>query len=226
MKHIVENIWEVFRAPIRYIKIFDESFIEWLLKFQPTILSLWIKEDVITSFETLDRIFKNLKVESFDLESIKTDKTTKVMEPIPFPYITVQNSYWLTLPAILNGSYTIICLYGSELTPKDINTILKEWQMGTKLQSLLSLEICTVTLLDAESCIREIYKDLNLTLSDRKDENPTIGNIHDENIYRRAQEKHRTLNLVRSDGTIGSITRSYTVDKYRKNAIYFRLFVW
>ncbi|PIC52945.1 hypothetical protein B9Z55_002848 [Caenorhabditis nigoni] len=66
MTQMMEHICEVFRSPICEMHIFEESLIEWIIKFQPIIRRVGIRENVITSVESLDRVLKNLKVtESF-----------------------------------------------------------------------------------------------------------------------------------------------------------------
>ncbi|PIC31724.1 hypothetical protein B9Z55_012326 [Caenorhabditis nigoni] len=142
-KRIVENIYEVFQSPICRIDICDEQFVEWIIKFQPAARYFWIHNDV-TSGETLDRVFKSLKgTNYFFSKSTITGEETTVTEPIPSRVIRLTYSSWFTLPLILNGSNSVMELYRSNLTPKDINTILKEWQMGTKLQNLEYLSIET-----------------------------------------------------------------------------------
>ncbi|CAO4384462.1 unnamed protein product [Caenorhabditis nigoni] len=67
----------------------------------------------------------------------------------------------------------MIRLHGSKLTPKEINTILKEWKMGSKLCNLEYLEIDTVAFQDAESYTNEILKDLDWTDGNENDGRPT-----------------------------------------------------
>ncbi|PIC31721.1 hypothetical protein B9Z55_012324 [Caenorhabditis nigoni] len=224
---MTEHICEVFRSPLRDIEIFDQSMIEWLIKFQPTIRSVWIPDGVITSPELLDRMLKNLKMMiRFDLGSIKTDETIQIMEPISSRSILVWKPYWITLPSILNGTNSMIRLYYSKLAPKDINTILKEWQMGSKLQKLEYLEIKTSLLLDDDIYANEVLKDLNVTVIDGYDERPmgVILKDDDDNV----EEIHypsrveRVHNLIRNDGMIGSIFRSVTYGK----TVFFNFQVW
>ncbi|PIC31640.1 hypothetical protein B9Z55_012272 [Caenorhabditis nigoni] len=172
LKQMVDHICEVFRSPISGIYIFDESHIEWIeriIKFQPTD-RVWINKDIIKSVETLDRVFKNLKgTKYFRLESISIDENFQYKEPIPFRSITIDNSHWVTLSSILNGTNSIIRLYESKFTSKDINTILKEWQTGSKLRNLEFLLIQTTTSLDAA----EVFEELNWTDGDEIDGRPT-----------------------------------------------------
>ncbi|PIC31701.1 hypothetical protein B9Z55_012310 [Caenorhabditis nigoni] len=171
MKQMVEHICEVFRSPISDIRIFDESLIEWIIKFQPTIGHLWIRDGIISSVNTLDRIFKYLKVtEHFGLQSTPIDKQFQIAEPIPARSIFVRNSFWLTLPSILNGTNSHILVYDSKLTSKDINTILKEWQKGSKLRHLEFLEIEFVQDHTSHS---ELLDGLKWTESDGNDGRPT-----------------------------------------------------
>ncbi|CAO4372364.1 unnamed protein product [Caenorhabditis nigoni] len=173
-KQMTEHICEVFRSPISGIDIAEESHIEWLIKFQPTIRCVTIREDVVTSVDTLYRVLNNLNVtEYFWLGSIATDEYFQYLEPIPFRSIAIKNSSWVGLPSILNGINSIICLFESNLTAEDINTILKEWQMGTKLQNLEYLRIDICTLLDAGIFIETAVKGLEVTLSDGNDGRPT-----------------------------------------------------
>ncbi|PIC31778.1 hypothetical protein B9Z55_012357 [Caenorhabditis nigoni] len=173
MKKMVELICEVFRFSICGIYIVEESQIDWIVKFQPEVRHVYIKNNVVTSVETLDHVFKNIKVtEHFVLGSIGTEKETKSKESIPYRSVSIWSSSWVTLPTVLNGNNSIIRLIDSKLTPKDINTILKEWQMGTKLQNLEYLEIEIFTTQDLESLSNEAVKDLNLTESDGNDGRP------------------------------------------------------
>ncbi|PIC31737.1 hypothetical protein B9Z55_012333 [Caenorhabditis nigoni] len=126
---MTEHVCEVFRSPICAIIIGEQSLIDWIIKYQPTIREVWIHDDVITSVETLDRIFKNLKVtDYFQLGSLAIDEKFQYTEPIPFPSLTISTSSWFPLPALLNGNNSIIHLFGSKWTANDINTILREWQ--------------------------------------------------------------------------------------------------
>ncbi|PIC31725.1 hypothetical protein B9Z55_012327 [Caenorhabditis nigoni] len=169
-----EHIYELLRSPIYDMHIMEKPQLDWLIEFQPTIRKIWIRGDVNTPFETLDPIFKRLKVtDRFRLQSVEADMKTKVTEPLPYRSITIDHSYWLSLPAILNGNNFIILLDRSELTPKEINTILKEWQMGNKLRNLKYLKIRTSKLKDLDSYTNEVLKDLNSTESDGNDGRPS-----------------------------------------------------
>ncbi|CAO4372404.1 unnamed protein product [Caenorhabditis nigoni] len=171
IKQMIEYICELFRSQVTGITIADESLIEWIINLQSTIRYVWIDDDVVNSVETLDRIFENLKVtKHFRLKSI--DKKTKITKPIPCPSISIHNSYWFTLPAILNADNSIIRLYGSKLTPSDINTILKKWQLGLKLRNLEYLKIETSTFLGYDDSNDEILKDLDLTVVGGNDGRP------------------------------------------------------
>ncbi|CAO4372394.1 unnamed protein product [Caenorhabditis nigoni] len=184
LKQMVEHICEVFRSPIREITIVEQSLIDWIIKFQPTIPYLTIEKDVITSVGTLDCIFEDLKVtKHFVLNSIRSAKKIQCTEPISFPSISIHNSYWFTVPLILNGNNSIIRLYDSKLTPKDINTILKEWQKGAKLQNLKYLEIQTTTHLYDNDCSDEIFKYLYPTSVHRNEGRPKTVSIDDEWTY-------------------------------------------
>ncbi|PIC31744.1 hypothetical protein B9Z55_012337 [Caenorhabditis nigoni] len=173
MKKMVEHICEVFRSPIRTIEIAEE-LLEWIITFQPIIRFVWICDDVITSVKSLNRIFKSLKAtDYFQLGSLAIEGKFHYTEPIPFPSISIRNSYWFTLPLILNGNNSIILLDGSELTPKDINTILREWQMGFKLRNLEYLKIETFTRLDATIYVNQLFESLNLIVGIENDGRPT-----------------------------------------------------
>ncbi|PIC31693.1 hypothetical protein B9Z55_012307 [Caenorhabditis nigoni] len=178
LKQMAEHICEVFRSPISSIYTSEDSLIEWLIKFQPTIRYVSIRKNVVTSVETLDRILNNLKVtEHFWLESITIDENFQYSGPIPSRSITINDSSWVTLPSIINGNNSVIRLFGSKLTPTDINTIFKEWQMGTKLQNLEYLEINTpaidaFTRQDVDNYTVELLKDLRLTESDGNEGRP------------------------------------------------------
>ncbi|CAO4375271.1 unnamed protein product [Caenorhabditis nigoni] len=206
---MMEHICEVFRSPICEMHIFEKSLIEWIIKFQPIIRHVCIRKGVITSAESWDRILKNLKVtERFWIASIALDEHFQYNEPIPFRCILINNSYWLTLTSILNGNNSIICLHGSKLTPTDINTILKEWQMRFKLRNLEYMEIYISTSLDRRSCNQEVFKNLNSTVADENDGRPTRVRIHDENIYT-LPKLPIVRNIIRSDGMILSIFGYY-----------------
>ncbi|PIC31709.1 hypothetical protein B9Z55_012316 [Caenorhabditis nigoni] len=169
---MMEHICEVFRSPIRYIDIFEESLIEWIINVQPKIRYVWIRDNVIISVESMNRISKIFSAtERFGLESVAIDEDFQYTEPIPCPAISIYNSSWITLSSILNGNNSIIRLYDSKLTPKDINTILKEWQMGTKLRNLEYLKIEISTDLD----VLEDFKDLNLTVEVVNDRRPVTA---------------------------------------------------
>ncbi|CAP32525.1 Protein CBG13792 [Caenorhabditis briggsae] len=225
IKQMAEHICQLFRSQITGITIADESLIEWIINLQSTIRYIWIDDDVVNSVETLDRIFQNLKLtRHFRLKSI--DKKIKVTKPIPCPSISIHNSYWFTLPSVLNGTNSIIRLYGSKLTPMDINTILKEWQMGTKLQNLEYLEIETSTLIDHFESAREMLEDLDLTVSVGNDGIPQTIKIDDEWILPLPQEDAR-YDLIRNDGMIGSFF--VNLQRYRHlkvTFISFRFQVW
>ncbi|CAO4372381.1 unnamed protein product [Caenorhabditis nigoni] len=219
-KQMTEHICEVFRSPITGIEIADESFIEWLIKFQPTIRYVAIRKDVVTSVETLHRVLNNLNVtEYFHVKSIAIHEYFQYLEPIPLRSIAIKDSSWVTLPSILNGNNSIIRLYGSKWTEKEINTMLKEWQKGTKLRNLEFLEILIstpldarcepniCTLIDALIFIERAGKGLNITLSDENDRPLTIK-IHDEFTFT-PPRVIRTRNLIRSDGMMGSVFWQY-----------------
>ncbi|PIC31648.1 hypothetical protein B9Z55_012276 [Caenorhabditis nigoni] len=210
-KQMTEHICEVFRSPISGIEIAEESLIEWLIKIQPTIPCVTIRKNVVTSVETLYRVLNNLDVtEYFHWESIATKKEFQITEPIQSRSIAIYESSWVGLPSILNGTNSIIRLYESKLTVEDINTILKEWQMGFKLRNLEYLRIDICTLLDAEICINRAVKDLNVTLSDGNDGRPTRVKIHDEFTFK-LPRVNMVRNLTRSDGMIGSLFYEYKV---------------
>ncbi|PIC35545.1 hypothetical protein B9Z55_014866 [Caenorhabditis nigoni] len=182
IKKMIEHICEVFRSPICEIDIFDESLIEWLINFQPTIRYVSIENNLVLSIRKLDRIFNSLKVtEHFQWRSIATSlrnsKSTDcenfhITEPIPFSSISISNSYWLTLPSILDATNSVICLYDSKLTSNDINTILKQWQQGIKLRNLEFLQIETSITEDLDSFAIEVVKDLDWTESGGNDGRP------------------------------------------------------
>ncbi|CAO4366865.1 unnamed protein product [Caenorhabditis nigoni] len=168
---MVKNIWEMFPSSACDMEIADPSLIEWIINIQPTARCVWIRDDVITSSEALNRLFKSLKVtQYFCLHSYDTYQTA-ITRPIPYRSVSIDN-YWITLPAVLNGTNSVILLSGSRLLPKDINTILKEWQTGTKLQNLEFLQIDIDTYVDRERCYNEMYSDLDLAMSDDNDERP------------------------------------------------------
>ncbi|CAO4372411.1 unnamed protein product [Caenorhabditis nigoni] len=216
-KQMTEHICKVFHSPITDIQIGEESVIEWVVKFQPTIRCLLIPESVVISVETLDRILKNIKIKEFlMLGSVAKDKNIQIVEPIPPHSIIVCDSHWITLPSILNGTNSTIRLFGSKLTPMDINTILKEWQMGSKLRNLQYLEIDAVTLEDPHSFADETFQGLNVTRSRDNDGRPTTVKIHDDLIYQ-LQEAEMVFNLTRSDGMIGSILLWFEADEDPKS---------
>ncbi|PIC31643.1 hypothetical protein B9Z55_012272 [Caenorhabditis nigoni] len=168
---MTEHICEVLRSPIRDIQIAHQSIIEWIIKFQPTVRNVWIWNNAITSVGTLDRILKHLKVTDcvgFDSDSVAIKKKFQITEPLPSRSISIRNSYWLTVPAILNGNNSVIQLFDSKFTSKDVNTLLKEWLIGSKLRNLEYLSIHTTTLLDSD----EVLKDLNWTDGDENDGRP------------------------------------------------------
>ncbi|PIC31746.1 hypothetical protein B9Z55_012338 [Caenorhabditis nigoni] len=165
-KEKLELICEVFRSPIHKMEINCQSLIDWIIRFQPIIRYVSIRDNVITSVETLDHVFKNLKVtEHFHLGSLAIDDTFRYAEPIPFRAISITDSSWLTLPSILHGTHSIVCLYGSKLELKDINICLKEWQLGNKLQNLEYMEIETTSFLNLDDSLDEVARDLNVTPS-------------------------------------------------------------
>ncbi|PIC15522.1 hypothetical protein B9Z55_022465 [Caenorhabditis nigoni] len=211
-KQMTAHICEVFRSPISGIDLCEESEIEWIIKFQPTLRNVWIWDDAITSVETLDHTFKNLKVTNyFYLESVSTVEKFQYKEPIPARFLSIRNSYWLTLPSILNGTNSCVRLQDSKLTPKDINTLLKKWQMGLKLRTLEYLEIKSFTPLDVESFTNEALKDLVWTNGDENDGRPTNVEIDDDSTYT-LPEVQTVKNLIRNDGMIGSIFEVFEDD--------------
>ncbi|PIC31654.1 hypothetical protein B9Z55_012278 [Caenorhabditis nigoni] len=225
-KQMTEHICEVFRSPISFIQIAKESLIEWIIEFQPTIPHVWICNSVILSADTLDRISKSLKVtEHFGFKSIGADEKIPFTEPIPYRSITIDNSHLVALSSILNGTNSNILLYNSKLTPMDINSILKEWQKGTKLRNLEFFEIQTFTQLDTVECTREIFKDLNYTVSFGNDGRPMTV-IIDDDYHITLPEVEMVLNLTRSDGTILSIFGHYGVSEDEKTKIFLDLQVW
>ncbi|PIC31696.1 hypothetical protein B9Z55_012308 [Caenorhabditis nigoni] len=214
VKQMMEHICEVFRSPISDIRIFEESFIEWIIQFQPTIQCVWIRKDVITSVETMERMLKNITMtEFFGLQPTEIDKKFQITEPIPSRSIAIYNSFWITLPSILNGSNSIIRLFDSNLTAKDINTILKEWQIGNKLQSLEYLEIQTpkIDTFARPDYNNEILKDLNLTVSVDNNGRPNTVNIDNDVWTYTLPQTQPVYNLIRNDGMIGSIFGTYEV---------------
>ncbi|CAO4372363.1 unnamed protein product [Caenorhabditis nigoni] len=226
-KKMLEHICEVFRSPTIDIRIGEESFIEWFIKFQPTIRDVSIKKNTITTVETLDRVFKNLKfTEYFHLEPIALEENFQHTESFPFRSIAIIDSSWVTSPAILNGSNSIIRLYDSKLTPMDINTILREWQMGNKLRNLEYLEIWTSTPLSRRRSIHESMRDMNMTVSFGNDGRPLKIKFHDDFIFK-LPRVNRVFNLTRSDGMIGSIIAKFSVNRLENRTnilIYFQ--VW
>ncbi|CAO4372413.1 unnamed protein product [Caenorhabditis nigoni] len=223
-KQMVEHICEVFRSQICDFHIFDESFIEWIINFQPIIRNVLIPNYVVRSIETLDRILKNLKVtENFHLGSIKTDE--KYTEPISSRSVTIKDSFWITLPSIINGTNSIIYLYNSIFTPNDLNTILKEWRMGIKLRNLEFLVINISTMLDWGRFTDEVFKDLNPTESNKNVGRPTKVKIDDEITYTLGEEEEY-VNLIRSDGMIGSVFNQYAGNDGEKIFRRFMLQVW
>ncbi|CAO4372353.1 unnamed protein product [Caenorhabditis nigoni] len=221
-RQMTEHICELFRSPISGFHINEESDIEWIIKFQPTPRNVWIWRNAITSVETLHRSFKSLQgTDYFHLESVTTVEEFQYTEPVPFRSINIRNSYWLTLPSILNGNNSNIRLHDSKLTPKDINTILKEWLTGSKLRNLEFLRIHTITRLDAD----EVYKDLNLTVGDENDGRPRTVKIHDDYIYQ-LPEAETVRNLIRNDGTILSIFNIYLQSEFAETKTFFTMQVW
>ncbi|PIC31714.1 hypothetical protein B9Z55_012319 [Caenorhabditis nigoni] len=225
MKQMVEHICEVFRSPISNIRIFDESLIEWIIKFQPTIRRAWILKSAISSAETMDRVLKNIKVTNFlGLEPLTIDEKFQFTESIPSRSVFVWNSFWLTLPSILNGANSIIRLYDSKLTGKDINTILKEWQKGTKLRNLEYLKIEFVPL-EGHDSYSEILDDLNFTHEDENNGRPTTVEIGDDWKITLPME-HSGCDLIRSDGMIGSIVDIGSDWSGKERKIRFSFLVW
>ncbi|PIC31735.1 hypothetical protein B9Z55_012331 [Caenorhabditis nigoni] len=224
-KEMAQHVCEVFRSPIHQIEIAKESVLEWLIRFQPIIRYVEIRENVIDSVETLDRILKSLKVtEHFQLVSLTFSEKFQYTEPIPFQTVTIFYSSWFTLPSILNGNNSIIRLFNSKLTPKDINTILREWQMGSKLRNLEFFEIATPIFQNRESHFNEVLKDLNWTESVGNDGRPLTVKIDDEMRTYRVREVDRVRNLVRSDGMIGSVSLRKAIDKIENIRLIFQ--VW
>ncbi|PIC31764.1 hypothetical protein B9Z55_012348 [Caenorhabditis nigoni] len=221
IKHMIEHICEVFRSPITELQIFEESLIEWIIKFQPMMRHVSIRKDVIISARTLDRISKSLKMtDLFGIDSVAIDENFHITEPIPCPSILIYNSFWITLPSILNGTNSIIRLYDSKLTAKDINTILKEWQLGNKLQNLKYLKIHN-TLLNAN----EVFEDLNPTVSFGNVGRPMTVEIYDEQTVKLV-DVAAVLNLTRNDGKILSIFQHYEVFEDEIMKICLNLQVW
>ncbi|PIC52924.1 hypothetical protein B9Z55_002836 [Caenorhabditis nigoni] len=218
---MMEHICEVFRSPICEMHIFEESLIEWIIKFQPIIRHVCICMEVIPSVETLDRILTNLEVtESF---WFPYNAYFQYKEPIPSRCITIDNSYWLTLPSILNGNNSIIFLHDSKLTPTDINTILKEWQLGFKLRNLEFMAIEVFTLLDIHRYSNEVLNNLpNIVENNGR---PMTVQIEDDDIWT-LPEGPPVHNIIRSDGMILSIFRHDDVIEDEKIRIFWELQVW
>ncbi|CAO4372390.1 unnamed protein product [Caenorhabditis nigoni] len=226
LREIAEHICEVFRSTICFIQLADQSLVDWIMNFQPTVQYACIRNDFVTSVESLNCIFKNIKVtEHFVLQPLERDKEINVTEPIPYRSISIMDSYWVTLSSILNGNNSIICLYDSKFTPKDINTILKEWQKGSKLQNLEFLEIQAPTLLDAARYSNEILEDLNLLEHEENDGRPRTINIHSEYIYT-LPEAEPVHSLMRSDGMILSIIGQHVIFEGGKTTIILDMQVW
>ncbi|CAO4372387.1 unnamed protein product [Caenorhabditis nigoni] len=225
IKQMIEHICEVFRSPIFGITIFNESLIEWLINFQPIIQSSWVCKDVI-SVKTLERISKSLKVKQFlGFDSVEIDEKFQFTETLPCTSISIHNSFWITLPSILNGTNSIIRLYGSELSPVDINVILKEWYLGSKLCDLEYMVIHTTTLLDTESYVREMFKDLHVAISVTNDGRPTTVKLNHEWTITLPDEE-LVNNLIRSDGKILSIFGHYELFADEKTKMFLNLQVW
>ncbi|PIC52929.1 hypothetical protein B9Z55_002837 [Caenorhabditis nigoni] len=221
MTQMMEHICEVFRSPICEMHIIEESLIEWIIKFQPIIQHVCIRENAITSVESLDRILKNLKVTERFWSNYNACFQYK--EPIPSRCITIDNSYWLTLNSILNGNNSIIFLYDSKLTPTDINTILKEWQLGFKLRNLEFMAIEVFTLLNIHRYSDEVLNNLpNIVENNGR---PMTVTIHDDDIYTLPQGPP-VHNITRSDGMILSIFRHDDVIEGDKIRIFWELQVW
>ncbi|PIC53011.1 hypothetical protein B9Z55_002883 [Caenorhabditis nigoni] len=209
---MMEHVCEVFRSPIREMHITEESLIEWIIKFQPIIRHVCIRKDVILSVESLDRILKNLEV----TESFRSDYHAyfQYKEPIPSRCITIYNSHWLTLTSILTGNNSIIFLYDSKLTPTDINTILKEWQMGFKLRNLEFMAIEVFTFLDIHRYSNEVLNSFPNSVENNG--RPMTVKVHDDDIWT-LPEGPPVHNIIRSDGMILSIFRHDDVIEVRAN---------
>ncbi|PIC31637.1 hypothetical protein B9Z55_012270 [Caenorhabditis nigoni] len=226
LKQMAEHICEVFRSPIADVRISEESLIDWIINLQTTIPRAFISKGVITSVETMDRVFKNLKgTEYFDLEAIAIDESFQYTEPIPFRCISLWDPFWLSLPSILNGTNSVILSYGSKFTPTDINTILKEWQKGTKLQNLEFMEIETFELLNARKAYLEIWADLDWTDGGENDGRPMEVRIDDEWTLMLPEGVPKG-NLIRNDGMIGSIFESFELHADRRLELCFSFQVW
>ncbi|PIC17434.1 hypothetical protein B9Z55_023674 [Caenorhabditis nigoni] len=225
-KQMTEHICEVFRSPVSGVDIGEESLIEWISKFQPMFRKVWIWDDVITSVETLSRVLNDLKVTDYVfLGSVAIDEKFQIRVPIPAQHISIRNSYWLTLSSILNGTNSMIRLHGSKLAPKDINTILKEWKMGSKLCNLEYLEIDTVAFQDAESYTNEILKDLDWTDGDENDGRPTTVKLDGEWTDTLPQVE-TVRNLTGCRGMIGSIFKTFGIFEDGKLELCFYFQVW
>ncbi|PIC53012.1 hypothetical protein B9Z55_002883 [Caenorhabditis nigoni] len=218
---MMEHVCEVFRSPIREMHITEESLIEWIIKFQPIIRHVCIRKDVILSVESLDRILKNLEV----TESFRSDYHAyfQYKEPIPSRCITIYNSHWLTLTSILTGNNSIIFLYDSKLTPTDINTILKEWQMGFKLRNLEFMAIEVFTFLDIHRYSNEVLNSFPNSVENNG--RPMTVKVHDDDIWT-LPEGPPVHNIIRSDGMILSIFRHDDVIEGEKIRIFWELQVW
>ncbi|CAO4362513.1 unnamed protein product [Caenorhabditis nigoni] len=221
MTQMMEHICELFRSPICEMHIVEESLIEWIIKFQPIIRHVGIHKDVILSVESLDRILKNLEV----TERFRSDYNAcfQYKEPIPFRCIKIYNSCWITLPSILNGNNSIIFLYDSKLTPTDINTFLKEWQMGFKLRNLEFMAIEVFTLQNIHRYSNEVLN--NLPNSVENNGRPMTVKIEDDDEWM-LPEGPPVHNIIRSDGMILSIFRQDDVIAGEKIRIFWELQVW
>ncbi|CAO4362673.1 unnamed protein product [Caenorhabditis nigoni] len=218
---MMEHICEVFRSPIREMHIIEESLIEWIIKFQPIIRHVFVRENVLTSVESLDRILENLEI----TVSFWSDYHAcfQYKEPIPSRCISIYNSHWLTLNSILNGNNSIIFLYDSKLTPTDINTILEEWQSGFKLRNLEFMAIEVFTFLDIHRYSDEVLK--NLPNRVENNGRPMTVKTYDDNIWT-LPEGPPVHNIISSDGMILSIFRHDDVIESEKKRIFWELQVW
>ncbi|PIC14119.1 hypothetical protein B9Z55_027392 [Caenorhabditis nigoni] len=225
-KQLTEHICEVFSSPVSGVDLGEESQIKWISKFQQIFRKVWIWDDVITSVETLYRVLNDVKVTDYVfLGSVAIDENFQIRVPIPAQQISIRNSYWLTLPSILNGTNSMIRLHGSKLTPKEINTILKEWKMGSKLCNLEYLEIDTVAFQDAESYTNEILKDLDWTDGNENDGRPTTVKLDGEWTDTLPQVK-TVRNLTGCGGKIGSIFETFGDFEDGKLELCFYFQVW
>ncbi|PIC31763.1 hypothetical protein B9Z55_012347 [Caenorhabditis nigoni] len=107
----------------------------------------------------------------------------------------------------------------------DTNTILKEWQKGTKLQNLefLGINISKTLYLDRFS--DEVSKGLNLKELVGNDGRPSTIKIGAE-WTNTPQEEDFKSNLIRNDRMIGSMFYYYAGSDGQKNNIRFMFQVW